>query len=272
MDDTQIDGEDEMVKPRLAILVLVLAFTGGRAMEQVAIDPIEVGVDEQLGKYVPLDLSFLNENGDSVKLAALIQKPTILALVYYTCPGICSPLLNGVAEVLEKMDAEPGSDYQVITISFDSRDKPSLAARKKNNYLKSFKRPFPANAWRFLTGDSVAIKRITDAVGFRYKRQGKDFTHPGLITVLAPDGKITRYLYGITFLPFDLKMALLEASQGRTGPTISKLLMYCFSYDPAGRKYALNVVHIGGAVILSLLAIFISYIIIITRVRQKTAR
>ncbi len=181
-------------------------------------------------------------------------------------------MLNGVAEVLEKIDAKPGIDYKVLTISFDTRDKPALAAQKKNNYLKSFKQPFPANAWRFLTGDSLSIARITDAVGFRYKRQGNEFTHPGLITVLAPDGKIARYLYGITFLPFDLKMALLEASQGRTGPTISKLLAYCFSYDPAGRKYALNVVHIGGAVILSLLALFVAYVVLTTHVRHKTAR
>jgi len=261
-----------MVKSTLTILLLLVALSGHVAMSRAAIDPVEVGVDEHLGGYVPLDLNFYAESGDTVQLADLMKMPTVLVLVYYTCPGICSPLLNGVAEVLEKMNAEPGKDYEVITISFDTRDKPSVAGKKKVNYLKSFKRPFPDDAWRFLTGDSLSIARITDAVGFRYKRQGNDFTHPGLITVLAPDGKISRYLYGITFLPFDLKMALVEASQGRTGPTISKLLMYCFSYDPAGRKYALNIVHIGGAVILALLAIFVSYVLMTTRVRHKTAR
>jgi protein SCO1/2 len=239
---------------------------------QAPLPPGEVGIDEKLGQYVPSDLKFYDENGDSVRLGELINKPTILALVYYTCPGMCSPLLNGVAEVLEKLDEEPGKDYSVLTISFDTNDKPSLAAQKKINYVKSIKRPFPPAAWHFLTGDSLNIQRITDAVGFRYKRQGRDFIHPGLITVLAPDGKIARYLYGITFLPFDLKMALVEASEGRTGPTISKVLMYCYNYDPVGRKYALSIVRVGGLIILFFVAIFILYLLINSRVRHKMAR
>lgn len=230
------------------------------------------GLDEKLGEQIPLNLYFLNEQGDSVQLKDIITRPTILSLVYFRCPGICSPLLGGIVEAVEQLNEKPGKDYKILTISFDPTDTPALAQKKKENYIKSFTVPFPPEQWQFLTGDSASIRAITKAVGFRYKKQGKDFVHPGLVTILSPHGKIARYLYGISFLPFDLKMALLEASQERTGPTISRVLLYCFSYDPAGKKYAFNFLKVTGSIILFLVLVFAVFLFFTGRARRKKVR
>lgn len=232
----------------------------------------ESSVEEHLGENIPLDLTFLNENGDSVKLADIITKPTMLSLVYFRCPGICSPLLSGLVDVVEKIDEKPGEDYQLLTISFDPTDNPAMAAKKKNNYLKSFNIDFPEEQWHFLTGESASIQAITKAVGFKYKQTGDDFVHPGLVTMVGSDGKISRYLFGITFLPFDVKMALLEASEGRTGPTINKVLLYCFSYDPAGKQYAFNFLKVTGTIVIFLVLVFVVFLIFVSRTRRKKVR
>lgn len=225
----------------------------------------EVGVDEHLGAYLPLDLTFLDEEGRSIALREVVDRPTILTLVYYRCPGICSPLLTGLVDTLDRLDLEPGADYEVLTISFDPTETPDLAKRKRVNHLAAFHKPFPAEAWTWMTGDSASVAAITEAVGFRYQRAGKDFTHPGVLTILAPDGKIARYLYGITFLPFDVKLALVEAAEGRTGPSINRLLYYCFSYDPDGKRYAFNIIKVAGIVILFFAAALALFLVLTGR-------
>jgi protein SCO1/2 len=229
----------------------------------------EIGILERLGEYAPLDLTFLDENGDTVILRDFIDKPAVISLVYFNCPGICSPLLSGMVDVLDRLDMKPGDDYEAITISFDPSDGPLLASEKKRNYFKAFQRgPFPPEDWKWLTGDSATIKTFTDGVGFKYKREGRDFVHAGGLIVLSSDGKISRYLRGIQFQPFDLKMAITEASQGRVGPTISKVLLYCFSYDPAGKRYAFNFMKVGGTIFLFMLVIFIAFLTI----KKKTKK
>ncbi len=236
---------------------LALGAGGALAAGEPKVAPAsEVGIDEKLGETVPLDLVLTDEKGRRVALGDLIDKPTILTLVYFRCSGLCSPLLNGVVDVLSRSDLEPGKAYQVITVSFDDRDGPELAAAKKANYLKQLKVTFPEGAWRFLTGDAATTRKLADSVGFRYRKEGEDFLHPASIFVLSPHGKIARYLYGITYLPFDLKMALLEASEERTGPTISKLLRFCYSYDPRGHRYFLNITRVAGLFTLLLIAGF----------------
>jgi protein SCO1/2 len=209
-----------------------------------------IGLDEKLGQFIPLDLTFYDENGNAILLKQLIHKPTILAPVYYSCPNICSFLLFNLAGVINKMPSEPGKEYQVLAFSFDETEKPNLALEKKKMYLKMIEKPFPEDAWRFLTGDKENIQKLTDAIGFHFKRQGQDFLHPVSLVILSPDGKITRYIYGTEFLPFDIKMALLEASEGKVGPTLSKVLRFCFSYDPKGRKYVFNTLKVTGIVTL----------------------
>lgn len=231
----------------------------------------EVGVDEHLGLQIPLELTFLDEEGRPIALGSLIDRPTILTLVYYRCPSICTPLLNGLVDVLERTDLVPGRDYRIVTISFDETETPDLAARKRMNFLKAFHEPFPPEHWRFLCGDKASIDAIADAVGFRFKRTGVDFIHPGVLTILTSQGKVARYLHGITFLPFDVKMALLEASQGRSGPTINRALLYCYSYDPDGKRYVFNVLRVAGTLIMAFAAIFVLWLVITTR-RSRRAR
>ena len=220
-----------------------------------------IGMDEKLGQTVPLDLTFSDENGNPVRLRQLIHTPTILALVYYRCPNVCSFLLQNLAGVINRMPSEPGREYQVMAISFDETEKSALALEKKKIFLKMIEKPFPEEAWRFLTGEKENIQKLTDAVGFYFKREGNDFLHPVSIIVLSSEGKIIRYLYGTDFLPFDLKMALLEASQGRVGPTTSKVLHFCFSYDPQGRKYVFNILKVTGIVTLLLALSFILFLV-----------
>jgi protein SCO1 len=230
---------------------------------------VEVGVDEHLGAYLPLDLTFQDEQGDTVALSEIIDKPTILTLVYYRCPGICSPLLSGVVDVLEKIELEPGVDYEVLTISFDPTEDPGLAVRKKENFLRGFHEPFPQDAWRWMVGDSAAIATLTDAVGFRYKPRGIDFDHPGVLTILSADGKIVRYLNGITFLPFDVKMALMEAAEGKVGPTINRILLYCFSYEREGGKYVFNLLKVTGTLFMVFAVAFATFLVISSRSSRK---
>jgi protein SCO1/2 len=216
----------------------------------------EVGMVERLGERVPLDLVLRDEQGAPVRLGDALDKPTVLALVYFRCVGICSPLLNGLTNVVERTGLRPGRDFQVLTVSFDERDTPSMAETKKRNYLAGLSPAFPPDAWRFLTGDAAATKRLADAVGFGFRREGQDFVHPAVVTVLAKDGKITRYLYGLTFLPFDLKMAVAEAAEGRAVPTATRILQVCYSYDPQGRRYFLDVTRLAGILILAAVAAF----------------
>jgi protein SCO1/2 len=144
----------------------------------------------------------------------------------------------------------------VLTVSFDPRDNAELASLKKDNYLKQLGPGFPPGAWRFLTGDPVSTKRLADAVGFRFAKRGDDYVHAGAVMVLSPTGQVTRYLYGVTFLPFDVKMAVAEAAQGRTGPTIARFLKFCYSYDPAGRRYFLDITRVSAAFTIVLAAGF----------------
>lgn len=237
-------------------------------------EPPEVGVDEKLGEYVPLDIKFYDEYGKTIALAELVKgKPTIISLVYYRCPGICSPLMSGLGAVLDEIDLETGKDFNTLTISFDPGEDYILAAEKKKNYFATFrKRAVSEDSWRFLTADSINVKKITEAVGFKYIKQDNDFVHSGVLTVISPDGKITRYLYGIDFLPFDVKMALIEASQGKVGTTISKIVKLCYSYDPDGRRYTLNITRVAGASILFVISIFAVALFITKKKKNKSKK
>src|SRR5512138_134893 len=232
------------------LLAWVFSAAGAHAQVYDTNEP-EIGVVEHLGDTIPLNLSFNNEKGQNVALREVINKPTILTLVYFDCPGLCSPLLDGVSDVIEKMDMELGKDYQVLTISFNTNDTPERAEEKKQNFLRQHSKQHADN-WIYLTGDSTNIARIVDAVGFKYKKAGNDWVHAAVITILSPKGKITRYLYGTTFLPFDVKMAIMEAQKGIPRPTINRLLEFCYSYDPSGRRYVLEVTKVSGILILFL--------------------
>jgi len=227
---------------------------------------IEIGVVERLNEYIPLDAMLVDENGDTVIIGDLIDKPTILNFVYYRCPGICSPLMDGLADVMDATDLVLGEDYQALTISFDPREATFLAVRKKNNYLNLMEKKEQAEkGWQFFTSDSASIVRLTEAAGFRYKATGNDFIHSATLIILDPKGKITRYMNGIYFLPFEMKMSIVEAAEGKAGPTINRVLQYCYSYDPEGQKYVLNITKVSATLILFFAVVLLTVLLIVRK-------
>ena len=242
----------------ISILISLIAVSISFANNQ-----IEIGVDEQLGKNIPLDVTFHDENGNPVNLKDLINGPTVLALVYYYCPGICNPLMFELTNVMNKSDLEPGYDYNVVAISIDEFENPEKASAKKKEMFAGFDKEVSAESWRFLTGSLENIKKVTNSAGFFFKREGSELRHAGTLIFIDKDGKICRYLFpsysenhGYGILPFDFKMAVIETSESRVSPTVARFLRFCFSYDTEGQKYALNFTRIFGAAILLFAGIF----------------
>lgn len=233
----------------------------------------EIGIVEHLDQYLPANLVFTDQDNKQVNLKDLINKPTVISFVYFRCPGICSPLMNGMAEAMDKIpEMMLGKDYQAITISFDPTETPDLALKKRANYLSRMKNPGEKNGWIFLTGDSANIARATHAIGFNYKKVGNDFLHPGCIYMLSPKAKITRYLRGIYFLPFEFKLALIEASEGKSGSAINSVMAFCYNYDPQGQQYVLNVTKLTGTIILFFVLLLFVTLVIRSRFKQLTAK
>jgi len=181
---------------------------------------------------------------------------------------LCSPLLDGIADVVSRMDMSIGKDFDIITISFNTKDTPEKARQKKLNFVQKIQEKDRAS-WYYLTGELENIQKITEAAGFRYKPTGLDFAHPSTIIMISPQGKITRYLYGITFLPFDVKMAVVEAQKGLARPTSNKLLDYCFAYDSQSRSYTLQFTRLIGTFIL-IIGLFFGAWLLISAKRKST--
>lgn len=253
---------------RPTLLCLALLFVPWFANAQSG--AMEVGIDEKLGDLVSLDLTVYDHEGNAIRLADFVDRPTVLALVYYRCPDICSPLLMGLSDAIQKMTLEPGEDYKVLTVSFNPNEGPEDAHHSMMHLQGMFHGEWPGASWAFTTADSVTAAALTDAVGFQYAQVGTDqFNHAGALTILSVEGQVARYLYGITFLPFDLKMALVEAAAGKVGPTINRVLLYCFSYDSEGQTYVFNFLRIVGSMILFFALIFVSWLVISGRRSRK---
>jgi len=226
------------------------------------------GVDERLGAKIPLDLTFRDETGKPVRLSELVTGPTIILPVYYSCTNVCNYLQGGLARVLPAIKFRPGTEYRVISLSFDEHETPQLAARYKRTYLTAMNAPFPEDGWRFLTGDSGNVRRLTDAAGYSFQRKGRDFIHPVASFVITGNGTIVRYLYGTTFLPKDLALALLEAREGKVGVTIRKVVAYCFSFDPLHKTYVFNLLRVSATVVLLSAGSFLAFLLL-TRGKRK---
>jgi protein SCO1/2 len=213
----------------------------------------DIGIDQHLDEQVPLDLTFRDEAGQPVTLGQYFgSKPVILALVYYECPMLCTLTLNGLVSALRAVSFDVGNQFNVVTVSFNPAETASLAAAKKQTYLTSYGRSSADAGWHFLTGDAANIKRLVDAVGFRYRYlpERKQFAHAAGITLLTPRGKIARYFFGVEYAPRDLRLGLVEAAQEHIGSPVDQLLLYCFHYDPVTGKYGavvMNIVRLGGA-------------------------
>lgn len=221
---------------------------------------MQVGFQEKQGQYIALDTRLVNEAGDTVLLKDVLNKPTVLSLVYYECPGTCSPLMWGISKFIDAVDLQPGKDYDVFTISFDPAEKIDLGVNKKASYVATMKKKEFAVNWRFFVSDSLNIAKLTNSVGFKYQLINGQYVHPVGLIALAADGKITRYMRGIDFLPFDIKITMVEASQGKVGPPINKLLAICYSYDTQGNQYVFNVTRVSAIVILFIIFLIFSYL------------
>lgn len=231
------------------------------------------GIEEKLGGAIDLNLTFFNEQGQEVALKELIDKPTVLTLVYYRCPGICTPVLNEVASVISRCDLMPGDDYQVLTISFDYREKdqPDLAYNKKNNMFNEVKKhnkentkdwEMPAESWHFMTGSEENIMKLTESVGFYFKPDNQDYIHSGTLIFLTKEGKIVRYLDGLKVLAMEMKLAVAEATEGRIGTVMQKIQKLCFSYDREGKTYVFMVNRLILGVGILVIVIFGGFLIL----------
>jgi len=249
----------------IAILLVVMLSAGASAQQKPNPVFTQVGLDQKLGSWVPLDLSFRDEQGSIVTLRSLMHgKPVVLSLVYYSCPMICTEVLNGMAESFKRLPFAMGEDYDVITVSINPNEQPQLASEKKANYLKAYGRPEDAAHWHFLTGTDSSIKPLAASVGFRYvyDTATSQYAHPTGIIVLTPRGQVARYLYGIEYPPKDLKFALVEASGNKVGSAVDQILLLCYHYDEATGKYGfvvLNAVRIGGILTLIAMGVIIAF-------------
>jgi protein SCO1 len=260
------------VRPRI-LLGFVLSLLPGLASAQMGAAPPpapatpgvlqQIGFDQHLGGSVPLDLTFADETGREVRLADYFgKKPVVLSLVYYDCPMLCTLSLNGLAGALEVLSFVPGQEFEVLTVSFDPRETPALAAAKKKAYLARYRRPGAQAGWHFLTGNAESIAALTRAVGFRYvwDEPTRQFAHPAGVVVLTPEAKISHYLFGVEYAPKDLRLALVSAAGGRIGNAADQVLLLCYRYDPQSGRYSasiLNVVRILGVLTLVGLGAFI---------------
>lgn len=211
-----------------------------------------VGIEQHLNAQVPADLAFVDDTGRPVKLGDYFgKKPLILNLVYYNCPMLCGEALAGLSASMKMIKFDVGNQFDVITVSFNPRETPQLAAEKKADYLKRYGRPNAAAGWHFLTGPAESINSLTKAVGFQYQYDAtKDqYAHATAIMVLTPQGRISRYFYGVDFPPKDLRLGLVEASENKIGNAVDQVLLYCYHYDPAAGKYGAvvsNMLKLGG--------------------------
>jgi protein SCO1 len=258
------------IGPRMPVLFIVIASAlgAGLAGADVPADAKtgilrEIGYDQRLGAALPLETTFRDEQGRVVKLGDYFGKrPVILNLVYFECPMLCTLTLNGLVGALDTLSFDVGREFEVITVSFDARETPALAAAKKAAYLKRYRRPGAAAGWHFLTGDVDQIQALTRAVGFRYAWDAKaqQFAHPAGILVATPGGTISHYLYGIEYTPKDVRFAVVEASNNKVGTPLDKVALYCYQYDPTTGKYGaavMRLLRVAGALTVLALGSFV---------------
>jgi protein SCO1/2 len=247
-------------------LVVFAAVLGAQPWQTAAGLPPQlqgVGLDQRLNNSIPLEATFHDEQGTTVALRQYFYKrPVILTLVYYQCPMLCNRILEGLVTSLKGVGLDPGKDFEIVTVSFNPRETPALAAAKKQSYLRLYGDPAAGSAWHFLTGGQPDIDRLAKAVGFRYSfdPQSGQYAHPSAIMVLTPGGRLARYFYGIDYPSRDLRLGLVEASAGKIGSPVDQVLLYCCRYDPATGKYGVvvwNVIRLTSFTVLALLSIFL---------------
>jgi protein SCO1/2 len=239
----------------------------------------KIDVVEHPGEQIPLDLTFHNESGEIVTLGDYFgqDKPVILILAYYDCPMLCTLVLNGISGGIRELSWIPGREYQMVTVSIDPRETAELAAGKKKVHLDDLSMPIAGDGWAFLVGEEDQSKALAEALGFiyYYDEERKQYAHPAVVFILTEEGTISRYLYGIEFDSRNLRLALLEASEGKIGNTLDRIILYCYHYDPDAQGYvvfAANVMRLGGGITLIALLIFLGVMWGRERRKRSSAR
>jgi protein SCO1 len=271
--------------PSLLLAIALLAATAwGQGMTKGIMSPPanvrppylqNVGIEQHLDAQVPPDLTFTDDTGRAVKLGDYFgSKPLILNLVYYNCTMLCGEALAGLSGSMKMVKFDVGNQFDVITVSFNPQETPAIAAVKKQEYLKRYGRPGAASGWHFLTGPAESINAITKAVGFQYQYdpRSNQYAHATAIMVLTPQGRISRYFYGVDYPPKDLRMGLVEASQGKIGNAVDQVLLYCYHYNPETGKYGAiisNILKLGAGLTILLLA---GLIFVLWRMDKAAAR
>jgi protein SCO1/2 len=253
-----------------SIIILFLCLININSFSQSTLfnQQMQIGFDEKQGQYVDLNVKLVNEAGDTVLLKDVIDKPTILNLVYFQCAGTCSPLMWGVSKFIDGVDLQLGKDYEVVTVSFDPTERIDLGIDKKASYISTMQKKEEAQSWLFFVSDSINIAKLTQSVGFNYQKVNDQFVHPTGLIALASDGKIVRYLRGIDFLPFDIKITMVEAAKGKIGPSINRLLAVCYGFDSKGNQFVFNVTRVS-AIVISFFIVIIFLFLAFSRIKLK---
>jgi protein SCO1 len=263
------------VVPPLLSAVAILPGVIARAHTETPAILSNVGLDQKLNDQVPLDLSFRDENGNAVRLAQYFGKmPVILTLSYYQCPMLCTQVLNATARGLQGTSLEIGKDFTILTVSINPRETPRDAEAKKRIYASVYPHPGVADGWHFLTGDEPAIEALAHAVGFRYAYdpESGEYAHPSGMMVLTPEGRLSRYFYGVQYPSRDLRLSLVEASSNKIGSPVDQILLYCFHYDPATGKYGIVILNVVRAAGLATVILIGGYITMMLRSERAARR
>ena len=259
-------------------LLLLTAFVASAAAEPPGQAPgilRGVGIDQRLGDSVPLDLEFRNEAGGRVRLGDYFgSRPVVLTLVYYRCPLLCNQVLNGVLKSSQAIPLAIGKDYDVVTVSFDDRESSALAGEKKAGYVAKYRRDGAAEGWHFLTGDKASIEVLTAAVGFsyRYDADSDQFAHASGIMVLTPEGRLSRYFYGIDYSPQDLRLGLVESASNHIGSPVDRILLLCYHYDPLTGRYGLAIARLLRVAGVATLAGLGTFLVVMIRRERRLVR
>lgn len=281
---------DKKNKKNLAVIqiiwvsIILFILFWGTTFGQVVLenDPNldKIDVVEKLGNKIPSGLVFTDESGARINFDNYFaeNKPVVLVMAYYTCPMLCNLVLNGLADAARQIDFNPGQDYRIVTVSIDPTETNLIAGAKKNNYMQSLGRPgLTDDSWHFLVGEESQSKALAEAIGFKYfyDETREEYAHPAVLTILSPQGMVTRYLYGIRFNPRDLRLALLESGEGKVGTTLDRIILYCFHYDSEAGGYVLfaqNAMKLGGLATLLILTALLGFFWLKERRRKSTTR
>ena len=262
-----------------ALCALGLAAGTGASRAQQASEVVKkVGFDQKLDERLPLDLVFKDETGADIRLDSYFgpqkKKPAVLLFVYYECPMLCTQVLNGFVRALKPLGLKPGADFEILTVSINHREKPELAAKKKQNYIELLGRPEAAAGWHFLTGDEASIAKLADAAGFRFMwdPEIQQYAHPGGLVVLTPEGRLSKYFFDVEFSPRDLRFSLVEASKEGIGSLTDRFLLLCYHYDPTTGKYGLVINNVIRLLCFLTVAVLGSFMFVMMRRERRLAR